>query len=239
MASPTTLLNYQMMDPVLIGGNIVAIILRQMMLKKAIRAAQLARDRVYNTVVNPEQNPMPFIVGVPITTRTQEAYTFNADVPMHAVESGSLYSDHIILHPERIDLNFEVSNWEEGLAEQSLEMLEQVWRDRIPVDLVTQHKKISNMVLISLQAVNTLPQWGKLEYRASFQKIPLVTLESVKYPAAKVEPTEKTGGPDTKKSASPKIDNGKQTPRQSALNKGRKGIFETKTKRQTGASRSW
>ena len=157
------------------------------------------------------------MTSFPVTIRLQEAYTYSSDVTRHAIESGAILSDHVILQPIRIDLAFDVSNWENGHAEYALDLLESIWRERTPVDLQTEHKNLSNMVMTSLQGDNSAPQWGKLSFRASFQQLKLVSLQVSDFPESKVSPEEQTGGPATPKSSETKTDNGKQTPRTSAL----------------------
>lgn len=193
-----------------LGGSVVAILLRQLILRQNVRPSPVG-------VPFEIQNPMPFVAGVPVSTRLQEAYTYQADITQHAVESGAILSDHVILQPIRIDLSFEVSNWEDGHGEYALDLLEGVWRSRTPIDLLTEHKQLPSMVMSSLQIDNSAPQWGKLNCRASFQQLQFVTLQTVKFPASKVAPQEQTGGPDTSKSAETKTDNGRQSPRTSVL----------------------
>lgn len=199
------------------GGDVVAILLRQAIVKQNIRRP---REGVPFTV----ENPTPFIAGIPVSTRSQEAYMYQADITKHAVESGAILSDHVILQPVRLDLAFGISNWEPGYAEYAFDLLEALWRSRSPIELITEHKRMPDMILTSLQADNSAPQWGVLNCRASFQQLKFVTLESVKFPAAKVATEEETGGPSTPKSAETKTDNGKQSPRTSSLSTLWKGV---------------
>lgn len=211
--------NYKVAANSLVGGNVVAVMLRQAIRANAMWQNKARKLQLRNIQVEPVRNPMPFVVGVPVSTRLQETYTYQADATYHAVESGVLYTDHIIIHPLRVDLSFEVSNWEDGHGEYALELLEGVFKNRIPVELVTEHKKIPNMVMVSLQADTSLPEWGKIAFRACFQQISLVTIESVKYPASKVTPTENTGGPAVDKSVTAPVNSGQQTPRTSVVKK--------------------
>jgi len=191
----------------LVGGNIVTILLRQAILRQSIRRGPQAGQGLY------VENPMPFIAGIPITTRMQEAYTYQADVTKHSIESGGILSDHVIIQPTRIDLSFDISNWESGFAEYSFDLLEKLFLSRTPVELLTEHKRLPNMIMTSFQADNSVPTWGKLGSRASFTQLKFITLETVKYPATKVDPTDNTSGPATPKSAESAVDNGQQKPR--------------------------
>ncbi len=200
-----------------LGGSIIGIILRE---------KELMQNRFVDPATNlfgwNVQNPSPFIAGIPVTTRTQEATTYKADITQHTVESGAILSDHIILHPILLELSFDVSNWDDFYAKQAQELLEKLFFERFPVDLQTEHKQLSSMVMTDLQINNVVPQWGKLECKASFQQLSFVTLESVAFPAKKVEPKEQTGGPPTPKSAETATNNGRQTANKTTLLK----IFE-------------
>ena len=210
-----------------VGGNVVTILARQAIKLNALKGvmkfeAQRAQLESYTP---PYEQPTVFVAGVPVSVRQQETYTFQSDISNHAIESGAALTDHVILQPVRVDLSFEVTNWEAGQAEHSLNLLEELWRSRALIDLLTEHKKISDMVLINLQADNCVPNWGRLAYRASFQQIKFVTLQTSKFQAKKVAHTEKTGGPDTSKSNEAPVDNGQAAPRESALKKGVRGLF--------------
>lgn len=189
-----------------LGGNVVALLLRE----NELRGNEFLP-------FDGSLNPRPFIAGVPVSTRFQEAYTYSADVTKHAVESGALLSDHIILHPLKLDMSFDISNWEPDLNKQAFELLEIVFKSRIPLDLITEHKQINNMVMINLTIDNSVPMWGKLDCKVSFQQLNLVTLETIAFPKSAVAPKAGTGGPSTPKSAETAVDKGKQTPRASVL----------------------
>lgn len=202
----------QVVSNTFVGGDIVAILLRQAILKQNIRKSPVGEPFTV-------ENPTPFIAGIPVSARQQEAYTYQSDITQHAVEAGALLSDHVILHPVRIELSFSISNWygREGYATYGFDLLESLWKSRTPIELLTEHKRLPDMVMTNLQADNSLPQWGALSCRATFQQLKFVTLETIKFPASKVAPEEQTSGPDTPKSAETKTDKGKQTPRTSTL----------------------
>lgn len=195
-----------------LGGSVVGILLRQ--------KALLQRDYIdplldeFGFIA---RNPTPFIAGIPVSTRTQEATSYKADVTQHAVESGAILSDHVILQPIRVELSFDVTNWDKNYVKQAQELLERLFFERTPIDLQTEHKQLPNMVMTDLQINNSAPQWGKLDCRASFQQLSFVTLETEAFPAKKVEHEEQTGGPDTSKSAETATNNGRQTAIKSTL----------------------
>lgn len=184
-----------------LGGSITAILLRE----QAIRQRQ-------SPLIGPlgTQNPRPFLAGIPITTRKQEVTSLEAEVTKHVVEAGSILSDHVILLPIILDLEFDVTNWDKEYAKQAQGLLEQLFFSRTPMDLQTEHKQLSNMVMTSLEFENSAPLWGKLNCRSSFQQLSFVTIETEDFPSEKVAPTSKTGGPDTPRSLETATNNGRQ-----------------------------
>jgi hypothetical protein len=169
-----------------VGGDIVAILQKGLWLKNIFSRPSPANGVIqYETVTGTPSEFWPG--GVAITTRFQETYTFQAEVTRFAIESGAIVSDHVIVHPARVDLSFEVNNWEGyNKPKKSLEDFIILQFSRKPVDLVTQHKILPNMVCSSIQVDNSVPEWGKLSFRASFQEIKFAELETVKYPSQKV-----------------------------------------------------
>lgn len=215
----------------LLGGGIVSILARQSIRLNAMLAArqfQLRRTQL-GQMVPLYTPPSVWVAGaIPVSVKTQEAYSYSADITQHAVESGAVLSDHVIVHPVKLDLSFEVSNWEPGFAEYADQLLTALFEERIPLDLQTHHKQIPSMVMTSLQADNSLPSWGSISYRASFTQVKFLTIESIKYPVSRVKATEKTGGPDVVHQAAAEKDNGAIVPKASGIKiliSGKKGLF--------------
>jgi hypothetical protein len=166
------------------------------------------------------QNPQEFVVDIPVTSIQSESHSFEAEIAQNAIETGAKVSDHVILLPKKVDISFEVSNWNDSDPQTAYSLFEKMFDSRPQVDLVTKHKLIKNMVLRNLQLLNTVPRWGVLACRASFQQVGLADLiiTTGKANKAKTKPTTKTGGPDASKSAQPEENKG-QKPAKSILNK--------------------
>jgi len=213
-----------------VGGDVVAIVLRQSMRLKAFAdgAAFRARQQQLTTIRGNVFNPTAFVADIPVTVIQQEAYELSADATQYPVESGAIISDHIILRPIKITISFEVSNWEGGKPSYAMDLIEALWARRIPVELMTNFRKIPNMVLTNFSGSNSVPQWGVLSGRATFQQIGLGVLQTVQWTREKVTPTEKTGGPDTTQSALPAENSTITQPKTSILEKGRQAIFGKK-----------
>jgi len=220
-----------------IGGTVIAVMQKALWLRNKLGAsaseranarvlAESTRDPFANSIV---KHPQYWPAGIPITTRLQETYTYQAEVTRHAVESGSIMSDHVILQPVRIDLSFEVSNFAgNGQAKKSLDDFVKLWSSRKLFDLVTEHRIVKDCVCVAIQADNSVPEWGKLAFRALFQQSKFGSLEVTKYPASKV-----IGG-DAAKSAESPVAQGTQSPRVVPVLEGKGGIFKGK-----GATGSW
>ena len=169
MALPGT---YRNTPSSLVGGDIAAIILRQ-----SLRLRALVRGLMAD-----ETNPsIPYINAIPISVVTQETYTYQAEVTKHAVESGVIFSDHVIEQPLRVDVSFGVSNLKLEDARSALEEFETLIRARVRLTLMTKHRQLNDMIMTDLEVDNSLPAWGALTFRASFQQVRLVSLEAGKY----------------------------------------------------------
>ena len=209
--------NLQSIPNTLVGGNVVTILARTAIRLNALKQAASYRSQSNGLQVPTYNPPSVWVAAVPVSVLKQEAYSYQSDATSHALESGAVLTDHVIVHPVRIDLSFEVTNWEEGAAEYALQLLEKMRDDRELLTLQTKHRQLDGMVLTSLQASNEAETWGALAFRASFQRIKLITLQTKKYPASTTKATEKTGGPDVTQSSQPATDAGQQAPKQSAL----------------------
>lgn len=183
-----------------IGGTVLAILNRHRLRSKAMDTFRDARANF--------KPPTAWIGDIPVSVKSQEAYTLEADVTEHAVESGAIFSDHVILRPLKLDLSFEVTNWEPGAARYAYELLNQLYQNREPVDLLTEHRVLRNLILVRLDMTNSLPNWGSLVVRATFKELKLVTLETAQLSPENVTPTDDTGGPNTPKASEEPKDSG-------------------------------
>ena len=209
------------------NADVVAILIKQAMRSKALleRREFEVRRRGISSGVSVIGNPITFLSdAIPITVKQQEAFTLQADVTQYPMESGSIITDHVILNPLRVDISFEVSNWEQGTAKTAFETIERLWQERTPVDLLTYYKKIPNMVLTHFQGSNSIPEWGKLSGRATFQQVKFGQIQTQAYMGGFI-PTEKTLGPDMSKSAEPEEDQGVAQPKESLAEKLWEGVF--------------
>lgn len=204
--------NYKTVPNSLIGGNVVAILARQAIKLRAL-AGRLAFEAKKSALAGEDrQNPVVYVAAVPVSVRSQEVFTYSADVTEHAMESGVVFADHLIVKPLQVEIAFGVSNLVPGEAATALDQLEEMFLKREPVVLATTHKQLEDMVMTDLQADNTLPAWGALNFRATFRQVRFVALQAVKYPPVLVEDVARgrnpSSGPDVGKSAVAPTDKG-------------------------------
>lgn len=195
----------QTVESAIIGGDIIAIILNQAVQSSILYGSNAA-------AANYRPSPLYFGGIIPVTARLQEVYQYRAEVTRYAIESAAMSSDHIILYPIEVEGSFQTSNWEPGMAQHTLTVLEGIWKARQQFTLLTQHKQLPNMVLREFRAENEAPKWGKLDFHAVFQEIPKVAVQSSSATPDKTQATPQTGGPDVSKSANPPVNNGVQAP---------------------------
>ena len=214
--------------------DVVMVLQKALWLKNilSLSATKKNKLRIQSEAFNYEfvktQKPQYWPAGIAIDTRLQETYSYHADVTRHAVESGVIFSDHVILQPVRVELSFEVTNFD-GLdrPKKALTDFIKLWMNRKVFDLITEHRILENMLCTSIQADNSLPAWGKLAFRASFQQIKFVSLQTVRFPSNKVQGGGAvTGGPANGNSSQSATSSGTQNPTTSPKSSGKKGLFK-------------
>lgn len=143
----------------------------------------------------------------PIHAVTQESYEYSAEVTQHAVESGVIFSDHVILKPVKVTGTFVVSNYDglgssADMAKAALEEFTNQWEIRQPMELITTHTTLENMVLTTFNADNDVDAWGRLTFKATFQQVNFVSLETQAFPVDVVQGSSNKGlDPDASASA--------------------------------------
>lgn len=151
---------------------------------------------------------------IPASAKLQESYHYQAEVTQFPTEAGALVSDHVIVRPLRLELTFEVTNinGQTGNIYASYQDANDAWNQaksrlesREPVQLLTAHTLLDNMVCVSIQADNTAPLWGKLAFRIAFQQVQQLALQTVKITEGKVISTDKTSNVNGQAVGSPNL----------------------------------
>ena len=210
-------MDLQLVSNSLLGGDIVTVMVRQLIRLKAASAAIAFRAKVAGlaaqSALDDYQFPDVCIGTIPVSVKKQESYALRAEATRHAIESGANLTDHVILYPIQIDVAFEVTNWDAAKPAQAHELFMKLWKERTLTDLETTHTIIRNMVMINYHANNVMPNWGALDCTATFIQANFVNTQSLSITSDQVKPTDGTGGPDISKSASTKVNSGLQTPK--------------------------
>lgn len=192
----------------IVGGSVISILLATKAMARFLVPKPELTTLGISGKIDRYSPKSVLVVGIPVSARKQENYVFDAETTSHAIEDGSIYSDHIILKPVKIDLEFEVSNYDKNnyMARTSIEQFVSLWETRVPLQLQTEHLILDNMVCIHIDAVNEAPFWGKLVYKASFQQVRMLSIQTLDVPPNQVE------GADNSKSSVSETNTGQTSP---------------------------
>ena len=190
---------YQAIEGSIIGGNVVAI------MNQYSKRIELMTD-MYLLGQAKTTNPLVDVAGIPVNVITQEQYIYQADITTNPIESGAKLTDHVIINPLKVSINFEVVNFPDMDQKYVFGLLETMFKNRQTTTLLTRHKQLENMIMTGFQPTNSLPNWGGFRARAEFQQIGLVTVQTAKISRKDASPNgaskknvEKTATDSTKK----------------------------------------
>ena len=199
MALALSPLAYQAIEASIIGGNVIAI------MNQYSKRIELMTD-MYLLGQAKTTNPLVDVAGIPVNVITQEQYIYQADITTNPIESGAKLTDHVIINPLKVSINFEVVNFPDMDQKYVFGLLETMFKNRQTTTLLTRHKQLENMIMTGFQPTNSLPNWGGFRARAEFQQIGLVTVQTAKISRKDASPNsaskknvEKTATDSTKK----------------------------------------
>lgn len=178
MALALSPLAYQAIEASIIGGNVIAI------MNQYSKRIELMTD-MYLLGQAKTTNPLVDVAGIPVNVITQEQYIYQADITTNPIESGAKLTDHVIINPLKVSINFEVVNFPDMDQKYVFGLLETMFKNRQTTTLLTRHKQLENMIMTGFQPTNSLPNWGGFRARAEFQQIGLVNIEAQKIKATK------------------------------------------------------
>lgn len=138
-------------------------------------------------------NTLLNLVGfVPVDTKTRESHLATATTSNFALEDGSTVTDHVILNPLVLEVEFFLSSLDlpafnvgssYGLRSALLyNLLSFQLETRKLYTVLTRHKLYRNMCLIELAADHEGPFTGSLIGRAKFQQVIFAKLSGVEAP---------------------------------------------------------
>ena len=178
MALAFSPIGYQAIEAYMIGGNVIAI------MNQYSKRIELMTD-MYLLGQAKTTNPLVDVAGIPVNVITQEQYIYQADITTNPIESGAKLTDHVIINPLKVSINFEVVNFPDMDQKYVFGLLETMLKNRQTTTLLTKHKQLENMIMTGFQPTNSLPNWGGFRARAEFQQIGLVSIEAQKIKATK------------------------------------------------------
>ena len=129
----------------------------------------------------------------------EETHERAADVTEHPVESGARVSDHIILQPARLtlegfvtDAGVAVFGASAGRTQTAFETLDEAWREREPVQVVTGYRTYSDMVIVRLDMPRERP--GSMRFSMELQHVAIVSSEVVEVAAPDADTADLAAG---------------------------------------------
>jgi len=136
------------------------------------------------------------ITEIPLDARVGSTYRFSAEITQYPVESGATITDHVHLRPDEIQLEGMVSDTpvnelptylalrgdrqsqSAGLRSQSaFDALFTVWRDRLPLTVVTEYMVFDDMMIESLEIPRAPDRGEAIWFQLTLRKV--VTVETL------------------------------------------------------------
>ena len=136
------------------------------------------------------------VAGIEVSVIISEGHILTAQATKQALESGTQVTDHIILDPITVTVNFEITNtsfWRMS-AKDAFETFKKMLEKRELFELITEHYTYDNMALVNLTADHAAPYKGRIQCTATFQRVNQVKLQTVGREEKKLAPS-KSGSP--------------------------------------------
>jgi hypothetical protein len=142
------------------------------------------------------------VTEIPLDARVGGSYRFEAEITQFPVESGAQITDHVHLRPDVITLEGMVSDTpvtsiptylglrgdqEAGTAssrsQNAYDALHQVWRERLPVTVVTEYMVFDDMIIESFEVPKGQDRGEALWFTAALKKVNTVETLVAQLPA--------------------------------------------------------
>lgn len=120
------------------------------------------------------------VAGITVSVKESETHQYTSQMTSLALESGAIVSDHVVLQPEKVSVVIGITNTSQNSAAFSaFDLFTEMWQNREPVELVTEHKIYSDMVLTEFSPAHVAPYKGAFTANCVFQKVHYVELQAV------------------------------------------------------------
>jgi hypothetical protein len=130
--------------------------------------------------------------GIEVDAKQGEFHTFSATPTQFAIESGAIASDHITEQPDKLDVSFVLSNFDEdgssygNRAATALEALRSRIKRRELYQVVTRHQLYPSMAVVSINAEHSGSFSGAIRGRISFIEVNRDRLTRARLPVERV-----------------------------------------------------
>ena len=129
-----------------------------------------------------------------------EQHKRQTNVTEHTLEDGSMVSDHAILEPIRLSLEYHGPNMftvDETLPARfqrqtqyqtisAYDTLNEIWRQREPFSIVTEHEVYDNMLIESLTELHEAPNRGAVNFSIELKQINYATIQRGSVPESQL-----------------------------------------------------
>lgn len=126
------------------------------------------------------------IAGIQVSVKKGEQHDFSAQVTQIPLESGETLSDHMIIAPEKVIVNFECVNTDLTPPATTFARFRKMLHDREIIELVTEHRTYPAMVLTGFSASHTTPFKGAFTGTLTFEEVNEVELTTIGRASSKV-----------------------------------------------------
>jgi len=128
------------------------------------------------------------LAGVKYNVRLSEEHTREARMTEQTVENGAIVSDHVILLPYKLNVEFEQTNAFGGVqtAQQAYDGLMSLWKERSPFTVVTFHATYDSMIIEKMTAIHKSPNKGALKFNVTLKQVNKVAIDFVAAPNGKL-----------------------------------------------------
>jgi hypothetical protein len=117
------------------------------------------------------------VANVLVRVLKEEAHNLTSQATHYPVESGDSIADHVVLNPNAVDIRFVMPNSGPGAAEQARSVFQQFIQmrdEREPVELMTEHVKYKNMVLVGLAVDHAAPFRGAFSASVRLEQVGII-----------------------------------------------------------------
>lgn len=120
-----------------------------------------------------------FVAEIAVSVLTSERHTIAATPTDTAIESGATVTDHIVLKPGEVTIDFGMANTGGGseAARSAFDQFKKLVTDRQPFDLITEHQNYKNVVATNFTGSHDAPFKGALACTVTLRQITRVEME--------------------------------------------------------------